>query len=68
MYREFIQSFIPAARNAGISRLKFYVEEKKTRALSVYDGELERLTRSELTQMFGEGIQWGKIKNKPPPE
>lgn len=55
MYKAYIQSFIPTARKAGITRLKFYVEEKKSRELSVYAGELERLTRAELVQMYIEG-------------
>ena len=55
MYRQFIQSFTSSAKAEGISRLKFYVEEKKSRSLSVYEGELERLTRSELVQMYVEG-------------
>lgn len=55
MFREYIHEFIPAAKNAGITRLKFYIEEKKTRSVSVYQGELERMERAELAQMFIEG-------------
>lgn len=55
MFREFMHHFIPAAQAAGISRMKFYIEENKSRSVSVYQGELERMERAELTQMFIEG-------------
>ena len=55
MFREFMHHFIPAAQEAGVSRLKFYVEEKKSRSISVYQGELERMDRAELAQMYIEG-------------
>ena len=59
MYRVFMQDFISAARDNGIGKLNFYVEQKHFRSVSVFQGELERMDRAELTQMYIEGEYQG---------
>lgn len=61
--QEFIHKFCVAAREAGIEKLNFYTREQLSRELSVYEGKLENLTRSELTQMYIEGLVDGKAGN-----
>lgn len=55
MLREYIKEFTKAARDSGIGRLKYYMEESDTRTVSVYKGEIEKLERSEQRLLFIEG-------------
>ena len=56
MMKEFVHQFCLAAKNAGIEKLNFYMEERRKRDVSVYDGKLEYLERSEMSQLFIEGL------------
>lgn len=56
MIRDFVHQFCLAARDAGIEKLKFYMEEQRKRDISVYEGTLEYLERSEMSQLFVEGL------------
>lgn len=55
MVKQYIRDFTEAARAAGISRLNFYLEEKQSRSVSVYRGELEQLEHEEQKLLFIEG-------------
>ena len=53
--KAYYQAFCRAAQAAGITRLNFYMEERLSRSLAVYEGALERLERAEQRQLFVEG-------------
>ena len=56
MMTEFVNQFCAAARSAGIEQLNIYMEQRQARDLSVYQCALEHLERSELNQLFIEGL------------
>ncbi len=56
MIKEFVHQFCQAAKAAGIEKLNFYMEERSNRDISVYDETLEYLERSEMSQLFIEGL------------
>lgn len=60
MIKEFVHKFCLAARDAGIEKLNFYMEERLIRDISVYEDTLEHLERSEVRQLFIEGMVDGK--------
>lgn len=60
MIKEFARQFCLAARDAGIEKLNFYMEEKFSRDISVYKDALEHLNFSETSQLFIEGLVDGK--------
>lgn len=60
MIKEFVHQFCLAARDTGIEKLNFYMEERLTRDISVYEDTLEHLERSEVRQLFIEGLVDGK--------
>ena len=60
MMNEYVHKFCQAAKLAGIEKLNFYMEEKLSRDLSVYEGALEHMQRSEVSQVFIEGLVDGK--------
>ena len=60
MMMEFVNQFCASARAAGIDRLNIYMEQRQSRDLSVYQGALEHLERSDLNQLFVEGLVDGQ--------
>ena len=60
MVKEFMHQFCLAARAEGIEKLNFYMEERLIRDISVYQGQLEHLQRSDVSQMYIEGLVDGK--------
>jgi len=60
MMNEYIHKFCLAAKQAGLEKLNFYIEEKLCRDLSVYQGALEHMQRSEVSQVFIEALVEGK--------
>ena len=56
MIYQYVKQFCREAKKHGITRLNFYLEESLSRELSVYNGELETLVRSEQNQLFIEGL------------
>lgn len=60
MIREFVHQFCLAARASGIEKLNFYMEECRKRDISVYEEALEYLERSEMSQLFIEGLVDGR--------
>ncbi len=60
MMNAYIHKFCQAAKEAGVEKLNFYFEEKLSRDLSVYQGQLEHMQRSEVNQVFIEGLVDGK--------
>lgn len=63
MIREFMRQFILSAKEAGIEKLNFYMEERMSRDVSVFQGKLEYLERSETSQIFVEGLVDGRAGN-----
>ena len=55
MIRQYIRDFTQAAQAKGIRHLNFYMEERRSRGVAVYEGELEQLERCEQTQLFIQG-------------
>ena len=60
MIKEFVHKFCLAAREAGIEKLNFYIEENQRREISVYEDTLEHLSLSEAGQLSVEGLVDGK--------
>ena len=60
MIKEFVHKFCLAAREAGIEKLNFYIEENQRRDISVYEDTLEHLSLSEAGQLSVEGLVDGK--------
>jgi len=60
MIREFMRQFILSAGEAGIEKLNFYMEERLSRDISVYEGKLEHLERCKTSQLFIEGLVEGR--------
>ena len=56
MIRKFVHDFCVAAKADGIEKLNFYMQQKLDREISVYRGALEYMERSELNQLFVEGL------------
>ena len=60
MMNAYIHKFCQEAKGAGVEKLNIYIEEKLCRDLSVYEGLLEHMQRSEVSQVFVEGLVEGK--------
>lgn len=60
MIREFMRQFILSAKDAGIEQLNFYMEERLSRHISVFEGKLEHLERCKTSQLFIEGLVDGR--------
>ena len=55
MLKAYIEAFTKAAKAQGIDRLNFYTGSGRSRSLSVYQGELDKLELSEVCRLFIEG-------------
>ena len=60
MLNEYVHKFCQTAKASGIEKLNFYIEEKISRELSLYQGALEHMQRSAVSQVFVEGLVNGK--------
>lgn len=55
MVRAYIEAFFPAARAAGVGRMRFQIRQASRRAVTVYRGEPERLEQAEECSLLIEG-------------
>lgn len=55
MIKRYIEAFFPAAKAAGIGRMRFQITQTGSRIVSVYRGEPEQVERSEESSLFIEG-------------
>lgn len=55
MLKTYIEAFTLAAKAHGIGHLNFYTDISRSRAVSVYQGELDKLELSEACRLFIEG-------------
>lgn len=60
MIRDFMRQFILAAKDEGIDKLNFYMEERLSRDISVFEGKLEYMERCKTSQLFAEGLVNGR--------
>ena len=60
MMTEYVHKFCREAKASGIEKLNFYVEERISRELSLYQGALEHMQRSDVKQVFVEGLVEGR--------
>lgn len=57
----FVKNFIPLAEQAGVGRLRFYVEKTEELNITVFEGVAEQFEISELVRLFVEGEWQNKV-------
>lgn len=55
MLKTYIEAFTQAAKAQGVERLNFYTDVSRSRSVSVYQGELDKLELAEASRLFVEG-------------